>query len=99
HLTEAEVETIVDYTQRIGVALDTRGLMNVQYVIMPSEDPAGAVESDVYVIEVNPRGSRTVPFLSKVTGVRMVQLAVNIMLGKTLKEQGYDGGLWPRQKL
>jgi carbamoyl-phosphate synthase large subunit len=48
---------------------------------------------------VNPRGSRTVPFLSKVTGVPMVQLAVNIMLGQSLKEQGYEGGLWPRRNL
>jgi carbamoyl-phosphate synthase large subunit len=99
HLTSAEVDLIVDYTQRIGIALDTRGLMNVQYVIMPADDPSRAGESDVYVIEVNPRGSRTVPFLSKVTGVPMVQLAVNIMLGQSLKDQGYEGGLWPKQHL
>ena len=95
HLTQAEVDTIVDYTTRIGLALDARGLVNVQYVIMPA--PAGG--SDVFVLEVNPRGSRTVPFLSKVTGVPMVRVAVNIMLGKTLAEQGYEGGLWPRQPL
>ncbi|HXK32919.1 MAG TPA: carbamoyl-phosphate synthase large subunit, partial [Dehalococcoidia bacterium] len=97
HLTQQEVDTIVEYTTRIGLGLDVRGLMNVQYVIMPSRDHPG--ESDVYVLEVNPRASRTVPFLSKVTGVPMVQLSVNIMLGQSLKEQGYDGGLWPRQKL
>jgi carbamoyl-phosphate synthase large subunit len=51
------------------------------------------------VLEVNPRSSRTVPFLSKVTGVPMVKLATNIMLGKTLRDQGYEGGLWPRQPL
>jgi carbamoyl-phosphate synthase large subunit len=104
HLSKDEVETIVDYTTRIGLALDVRGLMNVQYVIMPSEDAAHtgasrAAASDIYVLEVNPRGSRTVPFLSKVTGVPMVQLAVNVMLGKSLADQGYEGGLWPRQDL
>ncbi len=92
--TPAEVDTIVEYTQRIGLGLDTRGLMNVQYVIMTE-----AGESRVYVLEVNPRASRTVPFLSKVTGVPMVRLAVNCALGKTLKEQGYPDGLWPRQPL
>jgi carbamoyl-phosphate synthase large subunit len=95
NLTEEEVATVVDYTQRIGVAIDARGLINVQYVIRPSTNGG----SDVFVLEVNPRGSRTVPFLSKVTGVPMVQVAVNIMLGQTLTEQGYAGGLWPRQKL
>jgi len=99
HLTTEEVDTIVDYTTRIGLAIDARGLMNVQYVIMPSDDPAHAGESEIYVIEVNPRGSRTVPFLSKVTGVPMVQVAVNIMLGTSLAAQGYEGGLWPRRKL
>jgi carbamoyl-phosphate synthase large subunit len=95
NLTPAEVDTLVDYTQRIGIGLNTRGLMNVQYVIMP--DQSG--ESQVYVIEVNPRASRTVPFLSKVTGVPMVRLAVKCALGITLEEQGYEGGLWPRQPL
>src|SRR5581483_2371810 len=76
HLTAAEVDTIVEYTRRIGLGLDVRGLMNVQYVIMPAADPSHAGESEVYVLEVNPRGSRTVPFLSKVTGVPMVQAAV-----------------------
>jgi carbamoyl-phosphate synthase large subunit len=94
-LTIAEVDTIVDYTRRIGLALDVRGLMNVQYVIM--NENGG--DSRVYVLEVNPRASRTVPFLSKVTGVPMVHLAVNCSLGRTLKDQGYPGGLWPRQPL
>ena len=96
NLRTAEVEAIVDYSQRIGLALGARGLINIQYVIAT---PADGSESSVYVIEVNPRGSRTVPFLSKVTGVPMVQLAVNIMLGKSLGAQGYQGGLWPRQPL
>ncbi|MGH2602060.1 MAG: carbamoyl-phosphate synthase large subunit, partial [Dehalococcoidia bacterium] len=95
NLTQEEVDQIVDYTQRIGLAMDVRGLMNVQYVIVPN----GADGTAVYVLEVNPRGSRTVPFLSKVTSVPMVQVAVNIMLGLSLREQGYDGGLWPRKKL
>jgi carbamoyl-phosphate synthase large subunit len=99
NLTSDEVATIVEYTERIGLAIDARGLLNIQYVIMPAEDPARPGASDIYVIEVNPRGSRTVPFLSKVTGVPMVQLAVNIMLGKSLAEQGYEGGLWPRRDL
>src|SRR6185295_13387806 len=99
HLTEAEVATIVDYTERIGVGLDARGLVNVQYVIMPADDPLRPGASDVFVIEVNPRASRTVPFLAKVTGVPMVRLAVNAALGKSLREQGYEGGLWPRQPL
>jgi len=64
--------------------------VNIQYVIF---------QDQVYVIEVNPRSSRTVPFLSKVTGVPMVRLATHIQLGKTLRELGYGGGLWPRQKL
>jgi carbamoyl-phosphate synthase large subunit len=95
NLSRDEVEQIVDYTQRIGLAMDVRGLMNVQYVIVAN----GSVESQVYVLEVNPRGSRTVPFLSKVTGVPMVQVAVNIMLGRTLREQRYESGLWPKRRL
>jgi len=97
NLTEAEVETIVDYTRRVGLALDVRGLMNMQYVIMNDGGPSA--EGRVYVLEVNPRASRTVPFISKVTGVPMVRLAVNCALGRPLREQGYAGGLWPRQPL
>ncbi|MFL5760537.1 MAG: carbamoyl-phosphate synthase large subunit [Thermomicrobiales bacterium] len=89
-LFPAEIETIVDYTSRIALQLHSRGLINIQYVIHSGR---------VYVLEVNPRSSRTVPFLSKVTGVPMVKLATNIMLGKSLAEQGYCGGLWPRQPL
>jgi carbamoyl-phosphate synthase large subunit len=96
NLTQKEIDTIVDYTERIGLALDVRGLMNIQFVIR-TEPSAGT--SSVYVLEVNPRASRTVPFLSKVTGVPMVRLAVNVMLGRSLAEQGYRGGLWPEQRL
>jgi carbamoyl-phosphate synthase large subunit len=86
---------MVDYTQRMGSALEVRGLMNVQYVIMRDEHG----ESNVYVLEVNPRASRTVPFISKVTGVPMVQMAVRVMLGAKLRELGYEPGLWPARDL
>jgi carbamoyl-phosphate synthase large subunit len=89
-LTEPEVDTIIEYTVRIGLALQVKGLMNIQYVIY---------EDTVYVLEVNPRSSRTVPFLSKVTGVPMVRAATKVMLGQSLREQGYPSGLWKRQKL
>jgi carbamoyl-phosphate synthase large subunit len=94
NLTEQEVETLVDYATKIGLALGIKGLMNIQYVIMPT---GGG--STVYVLEVNPRASRTIPFISKVTGVPMVRVGTKVMLGQSLKEQGYAGGLWKRQKL
>ena len=104
-LTEDEVDTIVDYTTRIGRALDVRGLMNIQYVVAGGPayrspgSPNGTGQTDVYVIEVNPRASRTIPFISKITDVPMVRLAIGVMLGKSVAEQGYQGGLWKRQKL
>ena len=105
-LSEDEVNTVVDYTTRIGRALEVRGLMNIQYVLVggpayrsPQSGGADGGGAEVYVIEVNPRSSRTIPFISKVTGVPMVKLAVKVMLGRKLKELGYEGGLWKRQKL
>ena len=105
-LSEDEVDTIVDYTARIGRALGVRGLMNIQYVVVggpayrsPRSGGSGGERTAVYVIEVNPRSSRTIPFISKVTGVPMVKLAVKAMLGRSLKELGYEGGLWKRRKL
>jgi carbamoyl-phosphate synthase large subunit len=95
NLTEPEIQTIVDYAIRIGLGLKVNGLMNIQLVIMPGDSG----QSQVYVLEVNPRASRTVPFISKVTGVPMVNVATKVMLGKSLKEQGYKSGLWPRQNL
>ena len=83
-------ETIVDYTTRICLELGVLGLVNIQYVIFQDE---------VFVLEVNPRSSRTVPFLSKVTEVPMVRLATLSMLGKSLTDMGYAGGLWPQQPL
>ena len=107
-LTSEEIDTVVDYTTRIGRALDVRGLMNIQFVVLggpayrsPGLANGGKPEesTDVYVLEVNPRSSRTIPFISKVTGVPMVRLAINAMLGKSLQEQGYQGGLWKKQDL
>lgn len=80
------IYTIIDYTKRLAVALHVKGLLNIQFVV---------VDNEVYIIEVNPRSSRTVPFLSKVTDVKMVNLATRIALGATLKELGYHSGLVP----
>ena len=90
HLYPDERRQIIEYTTKIGLELGVRGLMNVQYVSHGGR---------IYVIEVNPRSSRTVPFISKVTGVPLIALATGIMLGQTLAEQGYEGGLWPEQLL
>lgn len=85
-LTEENKKTIVEYTGRLAKALNVIGLVNIQYVIYNGE---------VYVIEVNPRSSRTVPYISKVTNVPMVDLATKIMLGATLKGMGYETGVHP----
>ncbi|NLT93936.1 MAG: carbamoyl-phosphate synthase large subunit [Clostridia bacterium] len=79
-------EKIVDYTEKIGKALKIKGVFNIQFVV------AG---EGVFVLEVNPRASRTVPILSKVTGVPMIKLATWAMLGKSFTELGYAPGLWP----
>lgn len=106
NLSPKEVDTIIDYTTRIGMGLGVLGLMNIQFVILggpPYRSPRQPREADgetsVYVLEVNPRSSRTVPFISKVTGVPVVNLATRAMLGRTLKEMGYRGGLWKRQSV
>ena len=96
HLDAGERATIVDYTRRIVLGLGAIGLTNIQYVVLPRR--AGEPPR-VFVLEVNPRASRTVPFLSKVTGVPMVSLAVGAMLGKKLKDQGYPDGAWPERNL
>ncbi|AEF94123.1 carbamoyl-phosphate synthase, large subunit [Desulfotomaculum nigrificans CO-1-SRB] len=85
-LTQAQTDQMVDYTQRLAQALGIKGLVNIQYVLH---------EGQVYVIEVNPRSSRTVPYLSKVTGIPMVNLATKCALGKSLAQLGYQGGLYP----
>src|SRR5262249_30478076 len=98
-LAPHEIAAVARYSCEIAKALGVRGLMNAQFVVAePNGEPLG----NVYVLEVNPRASRTVPFLSKVTGVPMVSLATRIMLGATLAELGYGGlpdGLWPTQLL
>jgi carbamoyl-phosphate synthase large subunit len=77
---------VIDYTTRLALALKVKGLINIQYV---------EFQNELYVLEVNPRSSRTVPFISKITGIPLVKLATNIMLGKTLEQMGYKGGLQP----
>ena len=78
------IYTITDYTKRLALALHVKGLLNIQYVV---------ADGKVYVIEVNPRSSRTVPFLSKVTNIKMVNVATRVALGHTLKEMGFYSGL------
>jgi carbamoyl-phosphate synthase large subunit len=90
NLYPSEVERIVEYTTRIALELGVIGLVNIQYVIHAGR---------IYVLEVNPRASRTVPFLSKATGVPIIEIATRAMLGESLSEQGYEPGLWPRQPL
>ena len=96
NLRAGEIGTIIEYTRQIGIGLGVTGLMNIQYVVMRGEDGA---DGDVYVLEVNPRASRTVPFLSKITGVPMVEIAVRAMLGETIAEQGHPSGLHPASPL
>ncbi|MDD4753779.1 MAG: carbamoyl-phosphate synthase large subunit [Desulfitobacteriaceae bacterium] len=81
------IEQIVDYTTRLALELKVKGLINIQFVVH---------DNQVYVLEVNPRSSRTVPYLSKITGIPMVNIATKVALGKTLKDQGYKGGLSER---
>ncbi|MBR4703183.1 MAG: carbamoyl-phosphate synthase large subunit [Oscillospiraceae bacterium] len=81
------LQTIVDCSEKLALALGTRGLINIQYLIYHGE---------LYVIELNPRASRTVPYISKVTGVPMVDLAARVMVGQSLLSQGYGTGLYRR---
>ncbi|MCT3231705.1 carbamoyl-phosphate synthase large subunit [Lactiplantibacillus plantarum] len=83
-LSAAVQAQIVDYTEKLAIALNCVGMMNIQFVIH---------DDQVYVIEVNPRASRTVPFLSKVTNIPMAQVATQAILGQSLAEQGYQTGL------
>ena len=86
NLGDEMTERIVDCSKRLAVSLHTVGLVNIQYLIYKNE---------LYVIEVNPRSSRTIPYLSKVTGVPMVDLATRAILGEKLKDMGYGAGLYP----
>lgn len=83
-LSENIIEMIIDYTNRMALGLEVKGMINVQYIVR---------DEQLYVIEVNPRSSRTVPFLSKVTGISMVDVATKCAMGISLKEQGYRPGL------
>ena len=86
HLSDAMLEKIVDISTKLALSLKTKGLINIQYLIY---------QNQLYVIEVNPRASRTIPYISKVTGVPMVELATKIMVGAKLKKLGYGTGLYP----
>ena len=83
-------DTIVEYTGRLAKALDVNAvLINIQFIVY---------EDQVYVIEVNPRSSRTIPYISKVTDIPVVDVATHVIMGKTIKEQGYEYGLAPEKE-
>jgi carbamoyl-phosphate synthase large subunit len=88
-LSAETVDTLVEYTRRLALALKSKGLLNVQYVIY---------DKKVYVIEANPRASRTVPYISKVTGVPMVEAATRVALGEKLRDLPYGTGLYKKSK-
>ena len=87
-ISEKVKDTIVEYTKRLAQALHVVGLINIQFIAMNEE---------VYVIEVNPRSSRTVPYISKVTGIPIVDLATKVIIGNTIRGLGYEPGLAPVQ--
>ena len=105
------MDTVVEYTRRIGKVLGVRGLMNIQFVItrqgaMFTQFRNGAdygsgseVSGDVYVLEVNPRSSRTMPFISKVTGIPIIKIAMHVMNGARLRDLEWGTGLMPRKNL
>ena len=82
-------EIIADYTARLAKALHVIGLINIQFIVL---------DDKVYVIEVNPRSSRTIPYISKVTDIPVVDVATRVIMGKTIKEQGYEYGLAPEKE-
>ena len=85
-ISEKAKETLVEYTKRLAQALHVVGMINIQFIDM---------DDNIYVIEVNPRSSRTVPYISKVTGIPIVDLAARIIMGETIKGMGYTPGLAP----
>ena len=85
-ISEKAKETLVEYTKRLAQALHVVGMINIQFIDM---------DDNIYVIEVNPRSSRTVPYISKVTGIPIVDLAAKIIMGETIKGMGYTPGLAP----
>jgi len=85
-ITQKTVDTLEEYTKRLARALHVKGLINIQFIVCGE---------DVYVIEVNPRSSRTVPYISKVTGIPIVKLATRVIIGEKIKDMGYKPGLQP----
>ena len=85
-ITQHNIDTLVEYTEKLAKALHVKGMINIQFIVDGD---------DVYIIEVNPRSSRTVPYISKVTGIPIVPLATQIICGHTIKELGYNPGLQP----
>ena len=85
-LTDEVRDMLVDYTAKLARALHVVGLINIQFIVM---------DGQVYVIEVNPRSSRTVPYISKVTGIPIVKLATKVIIGNTIRDLGYEPGLQP----
>ena len=83
-ISEKAKESIADYTERLAKVLNVRGMINIQYIVMDDE---------VYCIEVNPRSSRTVPYISKVTGIPIVELAARAIIGEEIRNMGYEPGL------
>ncbi len=89
-ISEKQQDELIDITRRLAIALNVKGIVNIQFVISGGE---------IYVIEVNPRSSRTVPYISKVTGVPMIDLAVRASLGEPLGQMGYGTGLYPKRRV
>ena len=85
-LSKEIIDTIEDYTEKLACSLHVKGMINIQFIVC---------DGKVYVIEVNPRSSRTVPYISKVTGIPIVKLATKCIIGHTIKEMGYKPGLQP----
>ncbi|MFL2665096.1 MAG: carbamoyl-phosphate synthase large subunit [Dehalococcoidia bacterium] len=105
-LSSKEIEMIVDYTRKIASSLKIIGLMNIQFIVAgPNSRRSIYTKNDysespeIYVIEVNPRSSRTIPFISKVTRIPMVKIATKVMSGISIKELGYKDGLYPNKNL
>ena len=84
-LSDKVIENLIDYTRRLASALEVIGMMNIQFIVLNEE---------IYIIEVNPRSSRTVPYISKVTGVPAIALATRAMMGEKIRDMGYGTGLY-----
>lgn len=89
NISEKSIRVLVDYTKKLARSLHVIGLINIQFIVYQEE---------VYVIEVNPRSSRTVPYISKVTGIPIVDLASKVILGAKIRDLGYEPGLQPKSK-